>query len=88
MTEAPDVYPEFPDDDAVESDDQGVEGRVLGEAEAEQGGWRAHADGARLTVDGDGTPGDWWRVVAAAAWARLDDGGEPPDTAGLEPPEA
>ena len=55
---------------------------------AEQGGWRAHADGARLTVDGDGTPGDWWRVVAAAAWARLDDGGEPVDTAGLEPPEA
>ena len=55
---------------------------------AEQGGWRAHADGARLSVDGDGTPGDWWRVVAAAAWARLDDGGEPVDTAGLEPPEA
>ena len=55
---------------------------------AEQGGWRANADGARLTVDGDGTPGDWWRVVAAAAWARLDDGGEPVDTAELEPPEA
>ena len=36
MTEAPDVYPEFPDDDAVESDDQGVEGRLRGEAEAEQ----------------------------------------------------
>jgi hypothetical protein len=36
MTEAPDVYPEFPDDDALESDDQGVEGRVRGEAEAEQ----------------------------------------------------
>jgi len=55
---------------------------------AEQGGWRAHADGARLTVDGNGAAGDWWRVVAAAAWARLDDGGEPVDTAGLEPPEA
>ncbi len=55
---------------------------------AEQGGWRAHADGARLTVDGEGTPGDWWRVVAAVAWARLDDGGEPVDTAALEPPEA
>jgi glycerol-1-phosphatase len=54
----------------------------------EQGGWRAHADGARLTVEGDGTPGDWWRVVAAAAWARLDDTGEPVDTAGLEPPDA
>ena len=27
-------------------------------------------------------------VVAAVAWARLDDGGEPVDTAALEPPEA
>ena len=36
MTEAPDVYPEFPDDDALESDDQGVEGRVRGDADAEQ----------------------------------------------------
>jgi hypothetical protein len=61
---------------------------IVTDGVAEQGGWRAHADGARLSVDGDGTPGDWWRVVAAAAWARLDDGGEPVDTAGLEPPEA
>lgn len=41
MTEAPDVYPEFPDDDAAESDDQGVEGQgvegwVRAEADAEQ----------------------------------------------------
>ena len=40
MTEAPDVYPEFPDDDAAESDDQGVEGQgvegwVRAEADAE-----------------------------------------------------
>jgi hypothetical protein len=32
MTEAPDVYPDFPDDDEVaeapESDDEGVEGRL------------------------------------------------------------
>jgi hypothetical protein len=35
MTEAPDVYPEFPDGDASESDDQGVEGRVLGGGDAE-----------------------------------------------------
>ena len=55
---------------------------------AEQGGWRAHADGARLIVEGDGSSGDWWRVVAASAWARLDDVGGPVDTAGLEPPEA
>ena len=55
---------------------------------AELGGWRARADGTRLTVEGEGSPGDWWRVVAASSWARLDDGGEPVDTAGLEPPEA
>ncbi len=30
MTEAPDVYPEFPDDDDAESDDEGVEGRARG----------------------------------------------------------
>ena len=35
MTEAPDVYPEFPDGDDAESDDQGVEGRVTGDVEAE-----------------------------------------------------
>jgi hypothetical protein len=33
MTEAPDVYPEFPDDDAAEADDEGVEGRLGGDAE-------------------------------------------------------
>ena len=34
MTEAPDVYPEFPADDDAESDDQGVEGRVREDTEA------------------------------------------------------
>ena len=34
MTEAPDVYPEFPADDDAESDDQGVEGRVREDAAA------------------------------------------------------
>ena len=36
MTEAPDVYPEFPDGDDAESDDQGVEGVARGEADAER----------------------------------------------------
>ena len=36
MTEAPDVYPEFPDDGTPESDDQGVEGVVRREADAER----------------------------------------------------
>jgi hypothetical protein len=53
MTEAPDVYPEFPDDDAVESDDQGVEGRVRGDAEAEQvRTGDARVDGVLASLDG------------------------------------
>ena len=34
MTEAPDVYPEFPDDDDAESDDEGVEGRAREDVDA------------------------------------------------------
>jgi hypothetical protein len=52
MTEAPDVYPEFPDDDAAESDDQGVEGQgVEGQGVEGQGveGWvRAEADAEQV----------------------------------------
>jgi hypothetical protein len=43
--------------------------------------------GGRLQVGGTGEPADWWRVVAVAAWRRLDDTGEPASTDGLEPPE-
>jgi hypothetical protein len=43
MTEVPDVYPDFPDDeDSGESDDQGVEGRLADEADS----W-AHGDVVR-----------------------------------------
>ena len=53
MTEAPDVYPEFPDDDAAELDDQGVEGRVRGDAEAEQvRTGDARVDGVLASLDG------------------------------------
>jgi HAD superfamily hydrolase (TIGR01450 family) len=51
------------------------------------GGWRAELSGAELTVSGAGSAGDWWRVVAAAAWQHLDDAGEPVDTGRLDPPE-
>jgi HAD superfamily hydrolase (TIGR01450 family) len=54
----------------------------------ELGGWRARVEGERLTLEGDGSAGDWWRTVVAAAWARLDEHGEPVDTAGLAPPGA
>jgi glycerol-1-phosphatase len=55
--------------------------------EARLGGWTARtADGA-LTVEGDGDTDDWWRVVAEAAWAHLDETGDAVRTDGLTPPE-
>jgi hypothetical protein len=51
------------------------------------GGWTARVDEGVLQVGGAGSAGDWWRVVAAAGWRHLDDGGTPVDTAGLVPPE-
>jgi hypothetical protein len=50
------------------------------------GGWRASvADGA-LVVTGSGDPEDWWRAVAEAAWAHLDDAGEPVHLSGVAAP--
>ena len=43
-------------------------------------------DGA-LLVDGEGEPGDWWRVAVTAAWWHLDATGESADTEGVTPPE-
>ncbi|MEO7943265.1 MAG: HAD-IIA family hydrolase [Marmoricola sp.] len=56
------------------------------DAGAALGGWTASVDGDRLAVSGDGSPADWWRVVAVAAWAHLDDTGQPVATEGLEAP--
>ena len=50
------------------------------------GGWRAEVAGGRLGVSGGGSVADWWRVVAAAAWAHLDAGGEPVHLSGVEAP--
>lgn len=55
-------------------------------ARASLGGWTADASGQELRVEGDGDPADWWRVVAAAAWSRLDTQGEPVATDGVRPP--
>ena len=55
---------------------------------AELGGWQGRVAGGSLSVDGEGSPDDWWRVVAATAWAHLDDVRDVVDTAGLEPPGA
>ena len=50
------------------------------------GGWTASAPNGRLEVDGSGADGDWWRVVAQAAWAYADGSGQHVDAAGVEPP--
>lgn len=51
------------------------------------GGWRAVVGQQGLAVTGDGAAGDWWRVVACAAWDHLDRSGEPVSLAGLDAPE-
>jgi HAD superfamily hydrolase (TIGR01450 family) len=56
-------------------------------AEHRLDGWSARVDGGRLQVAGDGAdPGDWWRVVASAAWAHRDDTGDVPEVTGLVGP--
>ncbi len=51
------------------------------------GGWSASVDDARLTLQGEGSAEDWWRVVAVAAWRHLDDTGQPVETDAARPPE-
>jgi glycerol 3-phosphatase-2 len=51
------------------------------------GGWRVTVEDGRLRVEGEGTPADWWRAVAVAAWAHLDDTGQPVAADGVEVPE-
>jgi glycerol 3-phosphatase-2 len=57
---------------------------------SELGGWRVvvrpTGGGARITVTGDGTVGDWWRAVVTAAWRHLDETGSPVDVSDLAPP--
>ncbi|WP_244927886.1 HAD-IIA family hydrolase [Nocardioides sp. W7] len=57
------------------------------DGEVRLAGWAARIDGGRPTVVGQGSTADWWRVVAVASWAHLDDVGAPVDTADLVPPE-
>lgn len=53
---------------------------------AAAGGWEAEVVDGTLSVRGDGTAGDWWRVAATAAWLHLDKGGGPARIAELVPP--
>ena len=53
---------------------------------AELNGWSAAVDDGRLTVSGDGTDADWWRVVATVSWQHLDESGTPVDLGDTTPP--
>ena len=53
---------------------------------AELNGWSAVVDDGRLTVSGDGTDADWWRVVATVSWQHLDASGTPVDLGDTTPP--
>lgn len=49
------------------------------------GGWIGSVKEGQLVVSGNGAAGDWWRVVAATAWAWRDRVGEPLGLDSLEP---
>ena len=49
-------------------------------------GWRARVEDGHLRIEGAGEVGDWWRVVAQAAWAHLDRAGDPVAVTDLVPP--
>ena len=49
-------------------------------------GWAGSFTTGVLAVDGDGSPDDWWRVVAVAAWQHLDTTGSPADVSRLTAP--
>jgi glycerol-1-phosphatase len=59
---------------------------VLEDGAARAGGWCAATSGGTLVVDGDGSLDDWWRAVAAAAWAYADSHGRPVDAGSVQPP--
>jgi HAD superfamily hydrolase (TIGR01450 family) len=50
------------------------------------GGWTAGVADGRLTVTGQGSVDDWWRVVAATGWRHLDETGAVAHGADLVPP--
>lgn len=50
------------------------------------GGWQARISAESLEITGEGEPRDWWRVVATASWARLDESGSVVDVTHLRPP--
>jgi HAD superfamily hydrolase (TIGR01450 family) len=52
------------------------------------GGWSGRVVDGRLAVEGAGGASDFWRVVAVAGWAHLDETGRPASTEGVSVPDA
>ncbi len=50
------------------------------------GGWRVLTTDGRLVVTGEGSPADWWRAVAVAAWEHLDEEHRSVDVSDVVPP--
>ncbi|HET7387085.1 MAG TPA: HAD-IIA family hydrolase [Nocardioidaceae bacterium] len=61
----------------VQQLDGGLSGRLAG--------WTAYVEDGGLRVDGDGTPAQWWQLVAAVGWRHFDDTGCPVDLTGAPP---
>lgn len=60
--------------------------RVVEGGVAELNGWSAAVDDGLITVTGDGTDADWWRVVATVSWQHLDASGSPVHLGDTTPP--
>jgi glycerol-1-phosphatase len=59
---------------------------VSGQDGHELGGWRSRVTEGVLSIDGEGTHDDWWRLVAAAGWHHLDTVGRVVDVSALRAP--
>jgi glycerol 3-phosphatase-2 len=83
----PDLRPSF-----VAADTEGLfEAHVVPEVSdgtVSLGGWSGRVVDGRLAVEGAGGASDFWRVVAVAGWAHLDETGRPASTEGVSVPDA
>jgi glycerol 3-phosphatase-2 len=66
---------------------EGQEPPEIGSDAVTLAGWAASVEGGELKIEGDGSVGDWWRVVAVAAWRHLDDTGQPVGTGDVQVPQ-
>lgn len=83
----PELRPSF-----VAADTEGLfeaqEVPELSDGTVSLGGWSGRVVDGRLAVEGAGGASDFWRVVAVAGWAHLDETGRPASTEGVSVPDA